>query len=84
MAVVPQQPPRAGGRPPLPVVVHHHGPVAAHTGAPHGRLEPCRVGQRVPAAGARRVGEVLVEVDVRRSGDVARLVLLAAGRAALR
>ena len=41
-----------------------------------------RVGQRVPAADPRRVGEVLVEVDVRRSRDVARLVLLATGRSA--
>ena len=83
--VVGEQPPGPGRRPPAPVVVDHHGPVAPHTGSLHRRREAVRVGQRVPSALvdgiARRVREVGPEVDVRRAGDVPREVLLVPVRA---
>jgi hypothetical protein len=80
VAVVAQQPPRPRRRSALPVVIDHDRAVGAHTGPAHGCLEPLLVGQRVPAALARRVSQVAVEVDVRRAGDVTRPVLLQAGR----
>jgi len=60
VAEVPQQPPRAGGRRGVGVVVDHDRPIAAHAGSAHGGLERGRGGHRVPAAGAWRGREVAV------------------------
>src|SRR3546814_5824842 len=63
---------------PEPVVVHHHRAVVADTATTHRLHEGLRVRQRVPTAFARGRGEVVVEIDVRRSRHVAALELLKA------
>ena len=81
VAEVAQQPPgaRRGGR--VGVVVHHDELPVAHAGPAHSRLEAGGRRHRVPAAGPRRGGEVLVQVDEGGAGYVPRRVKLAAGRA---
>lgn len=77
-----QQPPGAGRRPALPAVVHHDGGVLADPGPAHHGPEGLRVREGVAAAVARRSGQLLVEVDVDRAGQMAGLVVGAAVRAA--
>jgi len=82
VAEVTQQPPRAGRRRRVGVVVDHDRAVIADTGAAHGRLEVGGRGHRVPAAGTGRRGEVAVQVGEHGAGNVAGQVEVDAGRAA--
>ena len=82
--VVAQQPPRPAGGAALPVVVHDHRVLEPDPRALH-RVDEALAGrQGVPAAVVDRVGgrvgELGLQVDVRRSGHVAGGVLLRAGR----
>src|SRR6202044_4021388 len=56
------RPPGAGGRDRVAVVIDDNRPAGAYPGPPHGRLEYGRVRQRVPASGARRPGQIPVQV----------------------
>ena len=83
VAGVPQQPPGAGRGGATDGVVHHHRPVVADPAAPHRRLEPVEVRERVPAAGAvGRTGQVGAEVHVDRARQVPGEELLVAVGAA--
>ncbi len=77
-----QQPPGAGRRPALPAVVHHDGGVLADPGPAHHGTEGLRVREGVAASVARRSGQLRVEVDEDRAGQMAGLVVGAAVRAA--
>ncbi len=82
VAEVPQQPPRAGRRRGVGVVVDHDRLIAAHARPAHRGLEVGRGGHRVPAAGAWRGREVAVQVGEHRAGNVPGLVQVDARRAA--
>jgi hypothetical protein len=77
-----QQPPGARRDRAVVGVVGDHGPVGPDAGGAQHTLEIGRVGQRVAATGAGRGGEIGVQVEVHRAGQVAGVVLVAARRAA--
>ena len=82
VAEVPQQPPRAGRRRGVGVVVHHDRLAVPDAGPAHRGLEVRRGGHRVPAAGTRRGREVAVQVGEHRARDVPGPVQVDARRAA--
>ena len=77
-----QQPPGAGRRGRVVLVVGHHVPVIADADTAHGRLERGHVRQRVPPAGAGRGREIAVQVNEMRARQVALAETLVPGRPA--
>ena len=84
VAEVAQQPPGAGRRRRIRVVVHHDRPVRSHPQRAHRRGEGVRARQGVPPASTRtsRRGEILVKVGEDRAGKMPLGVHLRTGRAA--
>jgi len=75
-AGVPQQPPGARAREVLEVVVDHHGVAVIDAPAPGRLLQRLDGRERMPPVGGLPVrGELVVEVDVLRAGDVPGAVL---------
>ena len=82
VAEVPQRPPGAGGDRRVAVVIDHDRVPAPDAEPAHRGLEVGGGRQRVPAAGARRSGQVGVQVHERGAGQVARAVAVDPGRPA--
>ena len=79
MSGVGQQPPQACRRLRRCGVVGNDQGILAYADVPHRLLEDGHGRQRVSAAGARRIGEVRLQIHPDRAGNVARFVLRLAG-----